>query len=1012
MTVRNVFAALLTVGFISSFLSTSFGRGQAQPDMHKKQWVDSVYGQLNKEERIGQLFMVAAYSGTKNFNDSLITKLVGAHQIGGVIFMQGGPVRQANFTNKYQQMAQVPLLVAMDAEWGLGMRLDSVMSFPKQMMLGAADDSALMYKMGMAVAYQCKRLGVHIDFAPDIDVNNNPANPVINMRSFGEDKTRVAKMGLAYMHGLQDNGVIACAKHFPGHGDTDVDSHKDLPTIKKSLAQLDTLEFYPFRKLIKEGVKSVMVAHLSVPALETGTNIPTTLSYNTITNVLRNKLGFEGLIFTDALNMQGVAKYFPSGEIDLRAFMAGNDVLLFSQNVPTAIHKIDSAINAGAIAEAELEKRVKKILAAKYDAGLSKWKPVNTDNITNDLNQFTAPLRKQIAGTAATLVRDNNAVLGKIAARNLHVGYIGINAGNSKLQQIMSDAQRNMTTKWLAKSAMQIEVKKLLDSISNNDATIVAVHNLNIYPTGNYGLDAQQVAFLQQVQYKKDVIIVLMGNAYVMKNFCDAPSALIAYDDDSLTQEAVAKVLLNEKKATGKLPVSPCAVVNTPKLIDTAKSSGFVAPEKMDVPIIPATPYQLNKVVVPADAGVVDMNALDKLNRFIQSSIVSGAFPGCRILAAKDGKVFYNESFGYYTYDKVKPVDNKTMYDVASVTKVLSTTLAIMNLYEDGKLDLNKTIGDYLPQAAGTDKAALRIEDLLLHQAGLRSWIPFYKETLDSAGNLKTDLYRQKKSDSFEINVANNLYLRSDYKDTIWKRIYAYPLENKGKMVYSDLDFYFLAAIVEQITGTTIDKYVQAHFYKPLGLRQISFNPLQKFDSSIIAPTEYDLAFRHQLIHGYVHDQGAALFGGVAGHAGIFATANDVGVIFQMLLNYGAYKGKRYFKKETVEKFIAYNSKLSRRGLGFDKPNADRDDAGPEGNRSSGFSFGHQGFTGTCVWADPANGVLFVFLSNRVYPSAENNEINRLSVRTVAQDYIYESLGIPVNHNRPAIKKMQLEARQ
>lgn len=1007
MTIRKPFAALLAGLFICFFSAGAAGRNTAaSKNNNRTKWVDSTYNNLNRQERIGQLFMVATYSGGKNMNDTLISRLIANHQIGGLIFMQGGPGRQADLTNKYQQMAQVPLMIGMDAEWGLGMRLDSIMSFPKQMMLGAANDTALMYKMGMAVAYQCKRLGVHIDFAPDVDVNNNPANPVINMRSFGEDKTRVAKMGIAYMRGLQDNGVMACAKHFPGHGDTDVDSHKDLPTVNKSIEQMDTLELYPFKALIKAGVQSVMVAHLAVPALETEPNIPTTLSYNTITNLLKNQLGFKGLVFTDALNMQGVAKWFPSGEIDLRAYLAGNDVLLFSQDVPTAIQKIDSAINDGRINEKDLEQRVKKILAAKFDAGLAKWKPISTVNIVDDINQFTAPLRRQIASKAATLVRDNDATIGKIAARNLHVGYIGVNATSSKLSEILSDAQRVMTTNWLPKTSTNWQAQKLLDTIASNDVTIVAIHNLNIYPANNYGLDATQVSFLQQLQSRKDVMIVLMGNAYVMQNFCAAPNVLVAYDDDTLTQESVAKVLLNEIKPKGILPVSPCNIVK-PKA-DTTVYMGDRGATPIEVPIIPETSYQLRKVTSPGDAGVVNLEALDKLNRFIQNSIVSGAFPGCRIIAAKNGQVFYNESFGYYTFDKKKPVDNKTIYDVASVTKVLSTTLAVMRLYEEGKLDLNKTIGDYLPQANGTDKAKLRIEDLLMHQAGLKSWIPFYKETLDTAGNLRADLFRTKSEDGFETQVAKDLFLRDDYKDTIWNRIYTTPVENKGKYVYSDLDFYFLAAIVEKITGTTIDKYVQTQFYKPLGLKQIMYQPLEKFDTTAIAPTEYDVFFRHQLVHGYVHDQGAALLGGVAGHAGVFASANDVAVIFQMLLNYGSYKNKQYFKKETVEKFTAYNSHLSRRGLGFDKPQPDRDDAGPTGNRVSGYAFGHQGFTGTCAWADPVTGVVFVFLSNRVYPSAENNEINKLSVRTVAQDYIYEALGIPVNHSRPDVKKRQV----
>jgi beta-glucosidase-like glycosyl hydrolase/CubicO group peptidase (beta-lactamase class C family) len=1005
MTTRNARVAVIAAVFTLLLTRNATAQTGNSFNTAKKRWVDSVYNRLNPTERIGQLFMVAAYSGGKNYNDSLISSLLRQHMLGGLIFMQGGPARQANLTNKYQQMSQVPLLIGMDAEWGLGMRLDSVMGMPRQMMLGATRDSALMYRMGMAIAYQCRRLGVHIDFAPVVDVNNNPANPVINFRSFGEDKTRVARMGIAYMHGLQDNGVIACAKHFPGHGDTDADSHKELPVVKKSLAQLDTLELYPFRELIKAGVKSTMVAHLEVPAIETEPHVPTTLSQKTVTGLLREKMGFNGLIFTDALNMQGVAKYFGPGEVDLRAFIAGNDVLLFSQDVPTAVKKISDAIAAGKVSQADLEQRIKKILAAKYDAGLNKFQPISTNNIVNDLNQYTVSLRKQIAAEAITLVRDSNNVLGKIKLRSSRVAYIGVNAGTSQVYDNMQHSLGDLMLSWLPKGSAPSDVTKLLEGMRENDATIVAIHGMTYYPGSNYGLDAQQMAFIREAQRRKDVMLVIMGNPYFLKDFCDLRAALVAYDDDTLTQQVMANILLGKETAKGKLPVTPCPQWFQPVKKDE-DTVGMVLPE---APVIPATPYLLNKEYIPENAGVVAPVAMDKLRLFIQRCIVDGAFPGCRILAARNGKVFFNEAFGYYTYDRAKPVDLNTMYDVASVTKVLSTTLAVMRLYEEKKLDLNGTIGDYLPWTRGTDKAYLRINDLLLHQAGLKSWIPFYKETLDSAGNLKTDLYRTKEEAGFNTPVARNLFLRNDYKDTIWNRILTSPLENKGRSVYSDLDFYFLAAVTEQITKTTLDKYVYDQFYKPLGLKRIMYCPLKKTDSAAIAPTEYDLAFRHELINGYVHDQGAAMLGGVAGHAGIFAGANDVAVIFQMLLNYGAYNGKRYFRKETVEKFIAYGSGISRRGLGFDKPNADRYDAGPTGERSSGYSFGHQGFTGTCVWADPVTGVLFVFLSNRVYPSAENNLINKLSVRTVAQDYVYEALGYAPNYNRPAIKKLQLK---
>lgn len=1000
MGIRSYLAAILLLSFISSVSAQT----QTMQQYRAKQlWVDSVYNNLNDTERIGQLFMVAAYSGGKDYNEEKIAALIAAHKIGGLIFMQGTPEAQAVQTNRFQQMAQVPLLIGMDAEWGLGMRLTGVKDFPRAMMIGAAHDSAMMYRAGAAVAMQCKRLGVHVDFAPVVDVNNNPGNPIINARSFGENKYWVTRLGLAYMKGLQDNGVMACAKHFPGHGDTKTDSHVDLPKIDKTFAELDTLELYPFRALIKAGIKSVMVAHLEVPALGTEPHIPTTLSKTTITGILKGRMGFKGLVFTDALNMDGVAKYFPPGEVDVRAFKAGNDMLLFSQNVPVAIEKMMAALADSSITYTELEQRVKKVLAAKYDAGLSKVQKIDEYNVTNDLNQYTAAIRSRIADAAITLVRDRNNVLDRLAQKGLKIGYIGVNASDSTtLYGQLKQAVPGMLPMWLPKGTGDTRVLTILDTMTNrNDLNIVAIHNMAFYPgsSGNHGLDDRQVAFLKQLEERKDVMIVLLGNAYWLKNICGIGSALVTYEDDSITETIAARVLLRKEDAKGSLPVTPCD-----GMVTEGRSTLLAN-------VVPAAPaQQLKGTIFAEDAGVVNKLALDKLNMFIQRSISDGAFPGCQLVAAKDGIVFYNKAYGYYDYNKSIPIDTNTLFDVASVTKVLSTTLAVMRLYEQGKLDLNKTAGDYLPVTKGTDKANLRIKDMLLHQAGLKSWIPFYKETMDDKGNLRPELYSKVMNDKFSIQVAKDLYLRNDYVDTIWNTILNSPLENKGKYVYSDLDFYFLAAIVQQITGKRIDVYVEEQFYKPLGLKRTTYLPLKKFKETEIAATENDLFFRKQNIRGYVHDQGAALLGGVAGHAGLFSTGSDVAVIFQMLMNKGEYRNKRYFKKETVDYFTAYNSRISRRGLGFDKPSADKDDAGPAGNRVTGYAFGHQGFTGTCAWADPETGVVFVFLSNRVYPSSHNSLINKLSVRTIAQDYIYEALGFPINSNRPEVYKAQLSS--
>ncbi|MEO6833483.1 MAG: serine hydrolase [Chitinophagaceae bacterium] len=419
-------------------------------------------------------------------------------------------------------------------------------------------------------------------------------------------------------------------------------------------------------------------------------------------------------------------------------------------------------------------------------------------------------------------------------------------------------------------------------------------------------------------------------------------------------------------------------------------------------------PSDLHPIQNLAEVGISDPLTLYKADALINKAIDARAFPGCRVLAAKDGKIFYDKAFGYFTYDKTTPVQLNTVYDLASLTKVVSTTLCVMHLYEQGKLALDKTLGDYLPFTIGTDKAELTIRNLLLHQAGLKAWIPFYKAFYDSTGQPSDTIFHKQPDAKYTIEVAQNMYLRSDYRDTIWHRILESPLENKGRYVYSDLDYYFLAAVVQKLTGQPINRYVTDNFYTPMGLRMIGYLPLQFLKKSLIAPTENDLTFRHQVLQGYVHDPGAALFGGVAGHAGVFASAEDVAAIFQMLLNGGKYHGRSFFKPETIQMFTAYGSTSSRRGIGFDKPDADADDGGPSGKRTSGYTFGHQGFTGTCAWADPENGVVYVFLSNRVYPDQDNKLINVMNVRTDVQDILYEALGIPINKERANLRKAQL----
>lgn len=977
-------------------------------------WVDSIYNSLDLDQRIGQLFMVATYSGGEKYNQPLIEQLINEQGIGGLIFMQGTPAAQAEQTNRYQRMSKVPILVAMDAEWGLGMRLTGVRDFPRQLMMGAMQDSTIIYRMGAAIASQCRRLGVHIDFAPVVDVNNNPNNPVINFRSFGENKYKVARYALQYMKGLQDNGVMACAKHFPGHGDTDVDSHKDLPEISKSVAQLDALELYPFQQLIQQGIQSMMIAHLQVPAIDDREHTPSSISDKTISGLLKQRMGFNGLIFTDALNMQGIAKYYEPGEIDLKAFHAGNDMLLFSQDVATGKAKIKAAIESGTIPETRLAESVKKILAAKYNAGLWKVDSIATDHITEDLNRYVSTIRQQVAEASITLLNDPSQVIDHIKRGNagsvVYVG-VGIDSENAFAKALRDNGMQKC---FFAKPTNEKQVRALVKKLKGDEHLLLGVHGMTAYPGQNFGLEKFELQLIDELKAGRKTLTMIFGNPYAAKNFCGDDGLLVAYDDAEETQQAVARIITGQLKANGRLPVSVCdryhsgdgivpITTSLGEVIDSnrfAKQNREITSGKVVLKSMPESQGQELECCVSPTAIGINNRELDKVDEFIASCIDQGAFPGCRILAARDGKVFYDKPFGYLDNEKKNPVGVNTIYDIASITKVASTTLAIMRLYEQGKLALDDSLGKYLPITHGTDKAALKLGDILAHQAGLKAWIPFYKETLDSNGYPRKDIYQPKPGGDFIVKVTADIYMNKHWIDTMWQRILSSPLENTGHYVYSDLDFLFLQKVIERITGKSIAEYVPDEFYKPLGLEHSGYLPKRNLPNMEVAPSEVDDYFRHEILQGYVHDMGAAMFGGVAGHAGVFMSANDLAVIFQMLLNEGTYRGRRYFKPATVKLFTARNSTISRRGLGFDKPEPTAGRSNPCADNVSLSAFGHQGFTGTCVWADPEHKLVYVFLSNRTYPSAENKLITRLNVREHVQETIYNALGIASRYRK------------
>ncbi|MFN4082406.1 MAG: glycoside hydrolase family 3 N-terminal domain-containing protein [Bacteroidia bacterium] len=965
---NKIFLTFILISF--SF----FGKAQTGYINFNKsnKWVDSIFNKLSLDEKIAQLMTIAVWTQRDSNYFKEVDKLVADYKIGGVMFMKGTPHKQAVLTNRFQKLAKVPLLVSIDGEWGLSMRLDSTPTFPRQMVLGAANNTELTRQMAAEIAKHCNRMGIHVNFAPVVDINNNAANPVINDRSFGENKYIVAKHGIAYAKGLQENKVIACAKHFPGHGDTETDSHHALPFIPYNFKRLDSLELYPFRELIDNKVASIMVGHLYVPAIDSVGNIATSISKNAVTGLLKKELGFDGLIVTDGLNMKGVANYVGPGEVCAKALEAGNDLLLFVEDVPDGIKCIKEYINSGKISMEQLNNSCKKILMAKYWCGLNNYKPIDLVNLYDDLNCCSTDLMIKKVIKNAIVVAKNQDNLIPFAEPNEYK-VLSLAVGNSKFTDFQQMLNNYLKADYL--SIDKNESKEKFDSLfiktQYYNLIILSLHSTSRFVSRKLGLTQNQIEFVKRVLTSNKCILVNHGNPYILQHFKDARNVVLAYEDLPVYNQLAAQVLMGAIPAKGQMPVSVTDAYPLASGIKTQTLNRF-------------------EYVMPEEVGYnhVPFALIDSL---VQKGIKNKAMPGCQIVVAKNGKVVYNKSFGKFTYDSLsQDVQNYHIYDLASLTKILATTLAVMKLFEEGKLKLSDKLGLYLPELRGTAKDRIAIKDVLLHQAGFVPYIPFYKNTL-TKNKPDTLFYSKTYSEKFNLKVADSLYAVSNIYDYVIKNIAQSELNNQGQYTYTDLGFILLKKVVEVITNTPFEKYVDENFYKPLNLANTTYNPLEKgISKNMIAPTESDNYFRQQLLRGYVHDQTAAMIGGVSGHAGLFANANDVAVIMQMLLNGGEYGNVRIFKPSTVEIFTKKQSKTGRRGLGFDKPETQPNLPSPTGKNCSPLTFGHTGFTGTCTWADPKNNLVYVFLSNRVYPSAENNKLAQMNIRTEIQDLLYE----------------------
>ncbi|WP_289665690.1 glycoside hydrolase family 3 N-terminal domain-containing protein [Flavobacterium panacagri] len=935
----------------------------------ENRWADSIYSQMTLDEKLGQLFFANAYSNKDSVHVNKVKELVSKYKIGGIIFFQGGPVRQAKLTNIYQSKAKVPLFIGLDAEWGLSMRLDSTYAYPWNMTLGAIQDLNLIEKVGRQMGSECKRMGIHFNFAPVLDINTNPLNPIIGNRSFGESKTNVANRASAIMKGIQSQGVLCTGKHFPGHGDTAVDSHKALPTVSFTKEHLDEVEIYPYKQLFDEGLASVMVAHLNIPSLEPKENVPSSASYNVVTELLQKQLGFEGLIFTDGLGMKGASNFKPVGDLELAVLQAGNDIFLCPDDVPAALEKLKVFYANGQITEERLAHSVKKILHYKFKAGLNKYKPVDLKNLRKDL---TSPdkdaLQYNLFENATTVLKNKKDIL-PIKNLNQKIAYV-------KLGEDVNSAFVSTLKKYTEITEVSnTNVDSLNKQLKKYDLVILSYHKVN-KAWEKQDFSSNELFFLNKIAENNKVILDVFAKPYSLlsiKNFDAIEGLMVSYQNSTISQIVSAEILFGAKSAKGKLPVSINDNFKVNDGIDTEKIDrlGFETPENVG----------MNSAI------------LDKIDAIAKKAIDGKMAPGMQVLVARKGSVVFQKSYGYQTYDKKVKVSNTDLYDVASISKMISTLPNVMQLYDKNKVELDTKLGTMLPMFAKSNKKDISFKDLLNHYAGLIAWSPFYKSTLDAKGFPSDQYYRKVAENNFTTKVADSLYIRNDYHDTIMKFIADSPISLKKEYKYSDFTFIILKDYLERATHEKLENLSQKNFFNSLGMNYTTYNPLLKFDKNVIAPTEIDNYFRHQLIQGYVHDMAAAMEGGIAGHAGIFSNAMDVAKMMQLFLQKGSYGGERYFSEATFDTFNTcfYCDQGVERGLGFDK-RLGKD--GPTCQCASKSSFGHTGFTGNMAWVDPENETVYVFLSNRTYPEVgeEGNKLAKEKIREDIQKIIYESI--------------------
>ena len=950
-------------------------------------WVETRLANMSLKEKIGQLFIHTVAPLETQQNRKNIQDAVKEYKIGGLLFSGGEWVKQVRLTNYAQEMADIPLLLTFDGEWGLAMRLKGIPTFPRNRVLGCITDNNLLYEYGKEVARQCREIGVHVNFAPVADVDNNPLNPVINTRSFGGDPKNVAEKVVAYSRGLEDGGVLSVSKHFPGHGDTNVDSHKALPVLNFSRERLDSVELYPFRKMIEAGLGGVMVGHLEVPALSKKT---ASLSPEII-GLLKEEYGFKGLVFTDALEMKGVSNNL---NVCARALMAGNDMLLAPRNLKRELDGVLAAVKSGELTEEQITEKCRKVLTFKYALGLHEKQFIQLSGLENRLTRpETKDLIARIQKAAVTVASNDG---GALPLEMSLKGSVVLNIGKSSAGDVFSKRLK----RYLSVDCIQANpdsIAKIRKRLSAYDRVIVAIH------TEKY---APYQSLLNEIAIKKPLIYTYFTPLRQMykkgNSWRKAAAVVLGHAGDAAVQEFVADVLVGKEIAKGRVSVEVENYLRPGDGVNLSKK-----PE--------------TKIYRPEDHGM-NATVLSKIDEIALEGIRSKAYPGCQIVILKDGIPVYDKCFGSFTYESKQKVMPDNLYDIASLTKTTGTLLAVMKLYDQGKFGLTDRISKYVPELKGSAKERITIEELLYHQSGLPASWSFYRDAIDDSSYVGSffkarpdanhhlrvdtrlyvvDSFGYKKeyvskmpSEDYPLALADSLFVSTNFPKHMLELLASteIPLRDR-RYRYSCLNFMLLKEMVENISGMPMDEFLDKEFFQPMGMNHTLYLPLRRFQKEQIVPSvQKDYLRNRKVLQGYVHDEIAAFMGGVSGNAGLFSTARDVAKVYQMLIDGGQFNGKRLLSLETCQLFMTRKSRLSRRGLGFDKPES-APGKGPCADEAPQEVVGHTGFTGTCAWADPKNGLVYVFLSNRIYPRPfDHKQLMSLNIRPRIQQVMYQAL--------------------